>query len=127
MSNYASVTADPAVEQMLEIAHEKGIETAFDRAEYIKPCPIGSDGVCCKICAMGPCRLVGKVKTGICGATVTTVVARNLARAIAAGSAAHSDHGRDMTLALLAVAEGESKSSAHRTVTRRAASGNSRS
>jgi len=107
MSNYASVTADPAVEQMLEITREKGIETAFDRAEYIKPCPIGSDGVCCKICAMGPCRLVGKVKTGICGATVDTVVARNLARAIAAGSAAHSDHGRDMTLALLAVAEGE--------------------
>ncbi len=106
MSKYASLTADPAVEQLLEIAHEKGIETAFDRAEYIKPCPIGSDGVCCKICAMGPCRLVGKVKTGICGATVQTVVARNLARQIAAGAAAHSDHGRDMALALLAVAEG---------------------
>jgi carbon-monoxide dehydrogenase catalytic subunit len=107
MSNYATVTADPAVEQLLEIAHEKGIETAFDRAENTKPCPIGSDGVCCKICAMGPCRLVGKVKTGICGATVDTVAARNLARQIAAGSAAHSDHGRDMALALLAVAEGQ--------------------
>jgi carbon-monoxide dehydrogenase catalytic subunit len=107
MSKYTSITADPAVEQLLEVAHEHGIETAFDRAEYIKPCPIGSDGVCCKICAMGPCRLVGKAKTGICGATVDTVVARNLARMIAAGSAAHSDHGRDMALALLAVAEGE--------------------
>jgi carbon-monoxide dehydrogenase catalytic subunit len=106
MGKYATLTADPAVEQMLEIAHEKGIETAFDRAEKVKPCPIGSDGVCCKICAMGPCRLVGKVKAGICGAIVETVVARNLARQIAAGAAAHSDHGRDMTLALLAVAEG---------------------
>jgi carbon-monoxide dehydrogenase catalytic subunit len=106
MSQFATVTADPAVEKMLEIAHEKGIETAFDRAEKVKPCPIGSDGVCCKICAMGPCRLVGKVKAGICGATVETVVARNLARQIAAGAAAHSDHGRDMALALLAVAEG---------------------
>jgi len=106
MGKYASLTADPAVEQMLEITREKGIETAFDRAENIKPCPIGSDGVCCKICAMGPCRLVGKVTTGICGATLDTVVARNLARQIAAGSAAHSDHGRDMALALLAVAEG---------------------
>jgi carbon-monoxide dehydrogenase catalytic subunit len=107
MSRFATLTADPAVEELLEIAHERGIETAFDRAEKIKPCPIGSDGVCCKVCAMGPCRLVGKVKTGICGATVETVVARNLARQIAAGAAAHSDHGRDMTLALLAVAEGE--------------------
>jgi carbon-monoxide dehydrogenase catalytic subunit len=107
MSNYTSVTADPAVEQLLEVAHEKGIETAFDRAAITKPCPIGSDGLCCKICAMGPCRLVGKTKTGICGATVDTVVARNLGRQIAAGAAAHSDHGRDMALALLAVAEGE--------------------
>ena len=106
MAKYASLTADPAVEQMLEIAHDKGIETAFDRAEKIKPCPIGSDGVCCKICAMGPCRLVGKAKAGICGATIETVVARNLSRQIAAGSAAHSDHGRDMALAMLAVAEG---------------------
>jgi carbon-monoxide dehydrogenase catalytic subunit len=56
---------------------------------------------------MGPCRLVGKVKAGICGATIETVVARNLARQIAAGAAAHSDHGRDMALALLAVAEGD--------------------
>jgi carbon-monoxide dehydrogenase catalytic subunit len=107
MSEQRSVTVDPAVDQLLEITREKGFETAFDRAEYTKPCPIGSDGVCCKICAMGPCRLVGKVKTGICGATVDTVVARNLARMIAAGASAHSDHGRDMTLALLAVAEGE--------------------
>ncbi|MGD2206898.1 MAG: anaerobic carbon-monoxide dehydrogenase catalytic subunit [Anaerolineae bacterium] len=106
MSDYASITADPAIEQLLEVAHEKGIETAFDRAEKTKPCPIGSDGVCCKICAMGPCRLVGKTKTGICGATIETVVSRNLARQIAAGAAAHSDHGRDMALALLAVAEG---------------------
>ena len=106
MSDYSKVTADVAVQELLEIAHEKGIETAFDRAESTKPCPIGSDGVCCKICAMGPCRLVGKTKAGICGATVDTVAARNLARQIAAGAAAHSDHGRDMTLALLAVAEG---------------------
>lgn len=107
MSKYANLTADPAVEQLLEITKEKGIETAFDRAEQFKPCPIGSDGVCCRVCSMGPCRLVGKVKHGVCGASVETVVARNLARGIAAGAAAHSDHGRDMTLALLAVAEGE--------------------
>ncbi len=100
-------TVDPAAEELLEIAREAGIETSFDRAERIKPCPIGSDGACCKICSMGPCRLVGKVKAGICGATLDTVSARNLARQIAAGAAAHSDHGRDMALAMLAVAEGD--------------------
>jgi carbon-monoxide dehydrogenase catalytic subunit len=91
---------------MLEITIEAGIDTAFERAEKVKPCPIGSDGACCKICAMGPCRLVGKTTAGICGATLDTVTARNLARMIAAGAAAHSDHGRDMAMGLLAVAEG---------------------
>ena len=100
-------TVDPAVQELLELTREAGIETAFDRAAKVKPCPIGAEGACCKICSMGPCRLVGKVTRGICGATLDTVSARNLARMIAAGAAAHSDHGRDMALALLAVAEGE--------------------
>jgi len=38
---------------------------------------------------------------------VETIVARNFARAVAAGSAAHSDHGRDMAFTLKAAATGE--------------------
>ncbi|HID87816.1 MAG TPA: carbon monoxide dehydrogenase, partial [Anaerolineae bacterium] len=103
----ATKTIDPAVSAMLEIAEAEGMSTVFDRVEAMKPCPIGHEGACCKSCAMGPCRLVGKHDRGICGATRETVAARNLARMIAAGSAAHSDHGRDMALTLLAAAEGE--------------------
>jgi len=55
---------------------------------------------------MGPCRLVKEDSVGVCGATRATVVARNLARAISTGSAAHSDHGRDLAYTLKAVAEG---------------------
>ncbi len=98
---------DPAALEMLEIAQEAGMETAFDRADKVKPCPIGADGACCKICFMGPCRLVGKVKTGVCGATLATVAARNFARQVAAGASAHSDHGRDLAFTLIAVAKGE--------------------
>jgi carbon-monoxide dehydrogenase catalytic subunit len=56
---------------------------------------------------MGPCRLTKEGQVGICGATIDTVAARNFARMVAAGSAAHSDHGRDMALTLLAAATGE--------------------
>jgi carbon-monoxide dehydrogenase catalytic subunit len=56
---------------------------------------------------MGPCRLVKPGQRGVCGATLETVAARNLARAIAAGAAAHSDHGLDMAFTLEAVARGE--------------------
>jgi carbon-monoxide dehydrogenase catalytic subunit len=97
---------DPAAIEILTFADAAGISTAFSRADEMKPCPIGADSMCCKICYMGPCRLVKDGQTGVCGATIDTVVARNLARAIAAGSASHSDHGRDLAFTLKAVAEG---------------------
>lgn len=100
-------TIDPAAAEILQRAEEMGISTAFSRAEEMKPCPIGDKGGCCKNCAMGPCRLVGKHDRGICGATRETIAARNFARMVAAGASAHSDHGRDMALTLLAAAEGE--------------------
>jgi carbon-monoxide dehydrogenase catalytic subunit len=100
-------TIDPAAEVMLGKAAEMGISTAFDRADDMKPCPIGSKGLCCKNCAMGPCRLTKEGQVGVCGATVETVAARNLARAIAAGAAAHSDHGRDLCFVLHGAATGE--------------------
>ncbi len=98
---------DPVVLDMLDKAQAEGVSTAFSRAEETKPCPIGHEGNCCKICFMGPCRLVGKTTVGICGATKETVSARNLIRMCAAGAAAHSDHGRDMAHTLLAAATGE--------------------
>jgi carbon-monoxide dehydrogenase catalytic subunit len=97
---------DPAAREMLKRADELGLGTAFSRAEQMAPCPIGSDGSCCRLCFMGPCRLVKDGQTGVCGATIETVTARNFARAVAAGSAAHSDHGRDLALTLRAVAKG---------------------
>jgi len=100
-------TIDPAVEMMLEQAETLGVSTVFSRAAAMAPCPIGEDGKCCKNCHMGPCRLVKPGQRGVCGATLETVAARNLARAIAAGAAAHSDHGLDMAFTLEAVAKGE--------------------
>ncbi|MCD6519574.1 MAG: anaerobic carbon-monoxide dehydrogenase catalytic subunit [Anaerolineae bacterium] len=101
-------SVDKAVLEVLACCDGE-VETAFDRAEQVKPCPIGADGICCRICFMGPCRLVGKVTRGVCGATRATVAARNFARAVAGGAAAHSDHGRDLALTLLAVAKGEAQ------------------
>ena len=100
---------DPAAQQMLIRADELGLGTAFHRADDMAPCNIGASGMCCKLCGMGPCRLTKDGQTGVCGATIDTIQARNLIRAIAAGSAAHSDHGRDMAFTLKAVANGEAE------------------
>jgi carbon-monoxide dehydrogenase catalytic subunit len=48
---------------------------------------------------MGPCRLNAKDpygKVGVCGATIDTIQARNFARMVASGAAAHTDHGMTM-------------------------------
>ncbi|HEX6270201.1 MAG TPA: anaerobic carbon-monoxide dehydrogenase catalytic subunit [Anaerolineales bacterium] len=102
-------STDPAAQQMLIRAQELGIGTAFTRADHMVPCNIGAAGMCCKQCGMGPCRLTKNGEVGVCGATLDTIQARNLTRAIAAGGAAHSDHGRDMAFLLKATANGEAE------------------
>ena len=94
---------------MLARAEELGIGTAFTRADDMPPCNIGSSGMCCKLCGMGPCRLTKDGQTGVCGATIDTIQARNLLRMIAAGTAAHSDHGRDMAFLFKAIANNEAE------------------
>jgi len=102
-------TIDPAAIEMLLRADDLGIATAFSRAETLRACPIGSgeSGICCKNCFMGPCRLTKDGQVGVCGATAGTIAARNVARAVAGGASAHSDHGRDLAFTLEAVARGE--------------------
>jgi len=100
---------DPATQEMLARAEELGIETAFSRADKMVPCPIGAVGMCCKNCSMGPCRLTKDGQVGVCGATLGTIQARNLLRAISVGASAHSDHGRDMAFTLKATANGEAE------------------
>ena len=110
---------DDATLDMLAKASEDGVRTVFERAETTRPCPIGLEGSCCSICAMGPCRVPlprGKEetpeekrkRTGVCGATAETIAARNFLRKIAAGAAAHSDHGRRIAETFLLAAKGES-------------------
>ena len=97
--NFRDLTTCDATIQMLEKAKNDGVETAWDRAVNMKACPIGADSACCKHCAMGPCRLNAKDpygKVGVCGATIDTIMSRNFARMVAAGGAAHTDHGMSM-------------------------------
>ncbi len=104
-------TIDPAALEMLEHTADMGISTQFDRYLAQQPqCKFGLTGVCCKICIQGPCRVIPTKKgadRGICGARDYTIVARNVARYIAGGASAHSDHGREIAHTLLATAEGK--------------------
>lgn len=106
---------DVATQQLIARAQELGIDTIWDRAENMKPCAIGMQGICCKNCAMGPCRLPlpkggiegEDTRKGLCGATANTIAARNFIRMVAGGAAAHSDHGRSVAEVFRSVARKE--------------------
>jgi len=105
---------DPACQEMLRACEKSGLETAWDRLEKQQPqCGFGELGICCRNCNMGPCRIdpFGEgASRGVCGATADIIVARNLLRSIAAGAAAHSDHGRDVAHAFQLIVEGKAPS-----------------
>ena len=115
MSDGKEKSVDRASIEMIDKAMREDISTVFSRADGLKPCPIGVEESCCKVCSMGPCRLPrskkgdGKQRAGVCGATIDTVVARNFARKIAAGSASHSDHAREVAKTFLMAARGETQ------------------
>ena len=102
---------DPASRKMIKKAEDENINIVWDRFDAMQPqCGFGELGICCRICNMGPCRIdpFGEgPQVGVCGASKDTIVARNLARMIVGGAAAHSDHGRDIAHALILAAKGE--------------------
>ena len=103
MNNNKSI--DKSVNDIFNNVDMRKNSTIWDRSEAMEPrCGFGELGICCKICYMGPCRIDPfneDTVRGVCGATAEVIAARNFARMIAAGSAAHSDHGRDVAHALL--------------------------
>ena len=96
---------------VVEEAGKEGVKTYVQRMQdrTIQPCLFGEGGTCCRNCSFGPCMMIDDVpeSIGICGATPATVAARNFARMVASGSAAHMDHGREAALTFLASAKGE--------------------
>jgi carbon-monoxide dehydrogenase catalytic subunit len=108
----ADRTACEATQQMLEKARRDGVKLGLDRGYEMKPCPIGVKSACCKNCYMGPCRLNPSdpyKKVGICGATIDTIMARNLARNVATGAASHNDHGRHILELFRGIIDGRVK------------------
>lgn len=99
--------------EMIDKAASDETRLIWERLEHQTPqCKWGQDGTCCKNCSMGPCRIKptkdGEPESvGVCGATADTIAARNFIRMVAAGAAAHSDHGRAVAELMVAVAKKE--------------------
>ena len=109
MSEFKLTTVEEfeaATERLLETGAKVGADAWQFRVKNQTPhCKFGEEGVCCRICSMGPCRITKKAPRGICGCDVHGIVGRNYLRFTAGGAATHSDHGREICHTLYESAE----------------------
>ena len=100
MSEFKLTTVEEmeaATERLLETGAKVGADAWQFRVKNQTPhCKFGEQGICCRICSMGPCRITPKAPRGICGCDAHGIVARNYLKFTAGGSATHSDHGREI-------------------------------
>ena len=100
MSEFKLTTVEEfeaATARLLETGAKVGADAGQFRVKNQTPhCKFGEEGVCCRICTMGPCRITKKAPRGICGCDVHGIVGRNYLKFTAGGSATHSDHGREI-------------------------------
>ena len=96
--------------ELIDKARSEGMSLAWDRlAKQTPQCNFCEMGLSCAKCVMGPCRIIPGLDRdkGVCGADADLTVARNFGRFVAGGSAAHSDHGRDLVEVLHEIGSGE--------------------
>ena len=110
MSEFKLTTVEEfeaATARLLETGAKVGADAWQIRAKNQTPhCKFGEQGICCRICAMGPCRITPKAPRGICGCDAHGIVGRNFLKFTAGGAATHSDHGREICHTLYCAKEG---------------------
>ena len=86
-SKFNCKTCESADKKLESFIADLSMETSHHRMEgQSVKCGFGLQGICCRLCSNGPCRITPKGPKGVCGATADTIVARNFLRAVSAGS-----------------------------------------
>lgn len=84
---YGCNTCKSADKPLEGFIRELPMETSHHRVDsQSTKCGFGLQGVCCRLCSNGPCRIAPDAPRGICGANADTIVTRNFLRAVASGS-----------------------------------------
>ncbi len=106
------VSTEPSSKEMLEYVDRQGLSTIWHRFLEQQPqCGFGLLGLCCNNCGVGPCRIdptgYGACRTS-CGANADTIVARNFARHVAAGTSSYADLFKEVFNFYVSILEGKS-------------------
>ena len=88
MADKICSSADKVLEVFLENAP---MDTSHHRmVKQQNKCGYGLQGICCRLCSNGPCRLSPAKPKGVCRADADTIACRNFLRQVAAGSGCYT-------------------------------------
>ncbi len=100
---------DKQSQEVHQAAVSQGMSTVFERFEAQQPqCGMCRKGLSCQLCSDGPCRISSKAPLGVCGASGDLIVARNLLKLAAIGTAANTYQCRNLANTLKSIGEGRS-------------------
>jgi carbon-monoxide dehydrogenase catalytic subunit len=100
---------DKQSHELHQAAVSQGMSTVFERFEAQQPqCGTCRKGLSCQLCSDGPCRISSKAPLGVCGASGDVIVARNLLKLAAIGTAANTYQCRNLANTLKTIGEGRS-------------------
>ena len=72
---YGCTTCESADKPLEGFIKNLPLETSHHRVEgQSTKCAFGLQGVCCRLCSNGPCRITPDAPRGICGANADTIV-----------------------------------------------------
>ena len=87
IKRFSCTTCSSADKTLERFVADLPLETSFHRVESQEiKCGFWLQGVCCRLCANGPCRITPDSPKGICGADSDVIVSRNFLRAVSSGS-----------------------------------------
>ena len=85
-----------------------GVTNTFDRfAAQGSRCGFCSNGVSCRLCSMGPCRISKKAEFGSCGINADGMAMRNFLHLNIMGTTAYTYHAKEVAMTLKATGKGQ--------------------
>ncbi|HJH31480.1 MAG TPA: anaerobic carbon-monoxide dehydrogenase catalytic subunit [Methanosarcinaceae archaeon] len=103
-----NISAHESVQKMYKKLNADGITNTFDRFDAQgNRCGFCSNGVSCRLCSMGPCRISKKAEFGSCGINADAMAMRNFLHLNIMGTTAYTYHAKEVAMTLKATGKGQ--------------------
>lgn len=102
------ISAHKSVVELYNVLHEDGTTNTFDRFEAQgKRCSYCEQGISCKLCSNGPCRIKPGAERGVCGIDADGMAMRNMLFLNTLGTSTYTFHAKEAAKTLKATALGK--------------------